>query len=136
MERGVPVVAVRTSTHAFNFPKNSKWFKYSFNANKESGWEKGYGRQVLGETWISHHGRHKREGTRSKVEQANANHPVLKGVGEIFGDTDVYGASPTGYPSGRSELSADRPTWRSHHEDFDRAGTAGASRRDFLEPAR
>ncbi|HIE70056.1 MAG TPA: hypothetical protein EYP98_07685, partial [Planctomycetes bacterium] len=27
--RGVPLVALRTSTHAFNFPKESRWQKYS-----------------------------------------------------------------------------------------------------------
>ena len=94
MERGVPVVALRTSTHAFNFPKDSKWAKYSYNAGADTGWEKGFGRQVLGETWVNHHGRHKVEGTRSVVEEANKNHPILKGVGTIFGPTDVYGANP------------------------------------------
>ncbi|MFC4991383.1 ThuA domain-containing protein [Rubritalea tangerina] len=94
LNRGVPIVALRTSTHAFKFPKDSKWAKYSFNAKKDSGWEKGFGRQVLGETWVNHHGKHKKEGTRSVVEQANAKHPVLNAVGTIFGTTDVYGANP------------------------------------------
>ncbi|SHK11817.1 putative membrane-bound dehydrogenase domain-containing protein [Rubritalea squalenifaciens DSM 18772] len=94
LERGTPIVALRTSTHAFKFPKDSKWFKYSFNASKETGWHRGFGRQVLGETWVSHHGKHKVQGTRSVVEAENKNHPVLNGVGEIFGTTDVYGANP------------------------------------------
>ncbi|MCM8531389.1 MAG: ThuA domain-containing protein [Lentisphaeraceae bacterium] len=92
--RGVPLTGLRTTTHAFKFPKNSKWFKYSFNASKESGWHKGFGRQLMGETWVSHHGKHKKEGTRSFVEEANKSHEVLNGVGEIFGTTDVYGANP------------------------------------------
>ena len=94
LNRGVPMVALRTSTHAFNFPKGSKWAKYSYNAKVDTGWKKGFGRQVLGETWINHHGKHKVEGTRSIVETANAKHPVLNGVGTIFGTTDVYGANP------------------------------------------
>ncbi len=93
-QRGVPMIALRTSTHAFNFPKNSKWKKYSFNAPKESGWQKGFGRQVLGETWVSHHGRHKVEGLRSHVEAENKDHPILNGVGTIFVPSDVYGAKP------------------------------------------
>ena len=94
LERGVPIVALRTSTHAFNFPGNSKWTKYSYNAKAATGWEKGFGRQVLGETWVSHHGKHKVEGTRSVVADANKKHPVLNGVGTIFVTTDVYGAKP------------------------------------------
>lgn len=94
LHRGTPIVALRTSTHAFKFPKDSKWAKYSFNAKTDTGWEKGFGRQVLGETWINHHGKHKKEGTRSKVEDANKAHPILNGVGTIFGTTDVYGANP------------------------------------------
>ncbi|WP_227021242.1 PVC-type heme-binding CxxCH protein [Oceaniferula marina] len=93
-ERGTPIVALRTSTHAFKFPKTSKWAKYSFNAKPETGWDKGFGRQVLGETWVNHHGVHKKEGTRSVIEEANKNHPILQGVGTIFGTSDVYGASP------------------------------------------
>ncbi|MFC5051202.1 ThuA domain-containing protein [Rubritalea spongiae] len=95
LNRGVPMVALRTSTHAFNFKdKSNKWAKYSFDAKADTGWEGGFGRQVLGETWVSHHGKHKKEGTRSKIETANAKHPVLNGVGPIFGTTDVYGAAP------------------------------------------
>lgn len=92
--RGVPFVALRTSTHAFNFPSNSKWAKYSFNSKADTGWTKGFGREVLGETWVSHHGKHKKEGCRSTVENANAQNSILNGVGEIFVTSDVYGANP------------------------------------------
>ncbi len=92
--RGIPVVGLRTSTHAFNFPKDSAWAKYSFRAGADTGWQNGFGRQVLGETWVSHHGQHMVEGTRSRVEAANDAHPILRGVGTIFGTTDVYGADP------------------------------------------
>ncbi|MFK7910036.1 MAG: PVC-type heme-binding CxxCH protein [Akkermansiaceae bacterium] len=94
IQRGTPIIALRTSTHAFKFPKNSKWFKYSFNASKETGWHKGFGRHVLGETWVNHHGQHKKEGCRSVVEDANKNHPILNGVGTIFAESDVYGTNP------------------------------------------
>ena len=92
--KGTPIVALRTSTHAFNFPKNSKWRKYSFNAGADTGWHKGFGRHVLGETWVNHHGRHKVEGCRSVVEEANKSNPILNGVGTIFAETDVYGTNP------------------------------------------
>ncbi len=89
--RGVPMIALRTSTHAFNFPAASKWSDYSWN-NKTTN-PGGFGNQVLGETWISHWGKHKIEATRTAVEPANANDPLLRGVGEIFGPTDVYEVS-------------------------------------------
>lgn len=85
VNRGIPLVAMRTSTHAFNFKKDSPWAAWSWN--DPSG---GFGRKVLGETWISHWGVHKKEATLTKVEPANSKHPVLNGVAEIFGDTDVY----------------------------------------------
>ncbi len=94
LNRGVPIVALRTSTHAFNFPADSKWAKYSFNAKAEKGWEMGFGRQILGETWVSHWGQHKKQATRTHVEDANKNHPILNGVGEIFCTSDVYEANP------------------------------------------
>ena len=94
IKRGVALIGLRTTTHAFKFPKNSKWFKYSFNASKETGWAKGFGREIMGETWVNHHGKHKVEGSRTFHEKGSENHPVLNSVGEIFGDTDVYGANP------------------------------------------
>lgn len=93
-KRGVPMIALRTSTHAFNTDKKGKWAKYGWGAPEESGWKKGFGRQVLGETWVSHHGKHKVQGARSVVEAANKDHEILNGVGTIFCTSDVYGTNP------------------------------------------
>lgn len=89
VDRGIPLVALRTSTHVFNFPKDSKWAEWSWN--HPSG---GFGKTVLGETWISHWGVHKKEATRTLVEPGQESNPLLRGVGVIFGDTDVYEAAP------------------------------------------
>ena len=87
--RGVPIIALRTSTHAFNgFAKGSPWEKWNYG-NKG-----GFGKQVLGETWISHWGNHKKEATRGVFEAATKNEAVLRGVEDIFGTTDVYEAAP------------------------------------------
>lgn len=89
LRRGVPIVATRTSTHAFSgIPKDSPQAWYNWNN------QGGFGKKVLGETWVSHWGNHKSEATRTAVETANASHPILNGVGVIFGDTDVYEAYP------------------------------------------
>jgi hypothetical protein len=49
---------------------------------------------VLGETWVAHHGAHKKEATRGIIEASAKEHPILKGVTDIFGDSDVYTANP------------------------------------------
>jgi type 1 glutamine amidotransferase len=88
---GKPVVGLRTATHAFNIPKDRKFAKYSWN-NGEADYKQGFGKQVLGETWVNHHGAHGKEGTRGKFTDTGAKHAILKGIkdGEIFGTTDVY----------------------------------------------
>lgn len=88
---GKPVVGLRTSTHAFNIPKDRKFAKFSYNAG-DADYRQGFGKQVLGETWVNHHGTHGKEGTRGKITEAGAKSPILKGIkdGEIFGTTDVY----------------------------------------------
>lgn len=91
--RGTPIIALRTSTHAFNFPRDSGWFKYS-TTNRTNPWPGGFGRQVLGENWVAHWGRHQTEATRAIVEPAAATEALLNGVGEIFVTTDVYEAAP------------------------------------------
>ena len=83
MARGVPVIGLRTSTHAFRYPKDSPYAKYNL-----------WGKRVLGERWVSHWGNHKHEATRGVIEKANADHPVLHGVKDVFGNSDVYEAAP------------------------------------------
>lgn len=90
---GKPVVSLRTATHAFNYVKDkqSKYAKYDFQS-KEAGWEDGFGRIILGETWVAHHGSHGNEGTRGLIDgiQQNAKNPILNGVKDIWCATDVY----------------------------------------------
>ena len=52
---------------------------------------KEFGPKVMGEGWVSHHGKHKVEGARGVVEPANAKHPILRSVKDVFGPSDVYG---------------------------------------------
>lgn len=90
VEAGKPLLGLRTSTHAFRYHRNkqSPYAKWSFNSKE---WDGGFGRQVLGETWINHHGKHGVESTRGVVEESNADHPLLRGVEDVWGPTDVYG---------------------------------------------
>lgn len=94
IEAGKPIIGMRTATHAF-LGMTGKFAKYN-NGAGEKGYEGGFGRQVLGEKWISHHGGHGSESTRGILNQAEAKHPILSGLknGDIWGPTDVYGANP------------------------------------------
>jgi hypothetical protein len=83
IERGVPIIALRTSTHAFNMSGDSKYKDFS-----------AFGKKVLGEQWVSHWGGHKHEATRGVIEVSAKELPILRGVTDIFGDTDVYEAHP------------------------------------------
>jgi hypothetical protein len=92
LEAGKPVVGMRTATHAFRFSKGRAYARFG-NDSCEKGWEGGFGRVVLGEKWISHHGKHGVQGTRGILADGAAGHPILRGIadGDIFGTTDVYG---------------------------------------------
>ena len=87
---GKPIIALRTSTHAFAYPKDSTsaYAKFTWN-NKD--WPGGFGQQVLGETWVNHHGHHGFESTRGVLAPEFKDHPLLRGAGDIWGPTDVYG---------------------------------------------
>ena len=88
-ESGRPVVALRTATHAFELKSSQTYQKYSWNSKE---WDGGFGRQVLGETWINHHGRHGIESTRGVIAPGQESHPILRGIhdGDIWVPTDVY----------------------------------------------
>jgi hypothetical protein len=90
VESGRPVIGMRTATHAFNLSGGS-YRKYTWDS-KEPGFEGGFGRQVLGETWVNHHGAHGVEGTRGLPAPGCEAHPIWRGIepGSIFGPTDVY----------------------------------------------
>jgi hypothetical protein len=86
---GKPILGLRTATHSFAYRRNldSPYAKYHFRSKE---WPGGFGQQVLGETWVSHHGRHGHESTRGVINAPFKDHPILKGVQDIWGPTDVY----------------------------------------------
>lgn len=89
-ESGKPIIAIRTSTHAFQYPKDSA-SPYRLWSWDSKHWPGGFGKQVLGETWVSHWGNHGVEATRGVPV---VKHSILTGVDGLFGTTDVYEASP------------------------------------------
>jgi len=89
VESGRPIVALRTATHAFQLKTSPTYAKYSWNSKE---WDGGFGRQVLGETWIRHHGKHAVQSTRGVIAPGQERHPILKGIrsGDIWVPSDVY----------------------------------------------
>ncbi len=75
-----PIIAFRTATHAFN------------NSDRYGGYDwQNFGKAVVGENWLSHHGRHKVQGGRAVIVPEHSDHPVLNGVADIFTPSDIYG---------------------------------------------
>ncbi len=102
VEAGKPVIGIRTATHAFHLRSSPTYAHWSWNSRT---WDGGFGRQVLGETWIRHHGKHGEQGTRGRIAPGAEAHPVLRGIrdGEIWGPADVY-AVRLPLPEGASPL--------------------------------
>ena len=75
-----PVIGIRTATHAFIGDGEFQSISYGQ-----------FGRKILGEEWVSHHGKHKREGARGVIQADHADHPILNNVDDVFAPSDVYG---------------------------------------------
>ena len=87
VEAGKPIIGMRTATHAFDIPAGKTYAKYGWQSKE---WDGGFGRQILGETWIDHHGDHGKESTRGVIAKEAENHPIVRGCEDIWGPTDVY----------------------------------------------
>src|SRR5205085_6811680 len=91
LKAGKPVIGLRTATHAFSIrsPKDGAekafaHYSWDYKGDKKE-WSQGFGRLVLGETWISHHGQHMRQSTRGTFAPGAADSPLLNGIkdGEV-----------------------------------------------------
>jgi hypothetical protein len=90
---GRPIIGIRNATHPFRYVKrkDSPFARYDSASKDPPG---GWGRLVLGETWVSHYGRNLVESTRCDVADGAESHPILRGVRRSFWlPDDVYGIS-------------------------------------------
>ncbi|WP_231617611.1 ThuA domain-containing protein [Novipirellula aureliae] len=94
LKRGGPVVGMRTSTHAFQIPEGQPFAKYSFQS-KDSSYPLGFGHQVLGQTWVGHYGRNHVQSTRIETVDAMKQHPILRGVKDVWVQAGGYVGKPT-----------------------------------------
>ena len=90
-ESGRPIIGLRTATHPFKFDTSKTYAKYGWDY-KGSDYPGGFGRQVLGETWVAHHGAHGKESARGIIDPAARDHPIVRGIkdGDIWSEADVY----------------------------------------------
>lgn len=78
-DSGKPLIALRTANHGF-------WRDINYKVNGRS-----VGlREMLGGTFMEHHGGWHREATRGVIVPENKQHPILMGVDNIWGTSDVY----------------------------------------------
>ncbi|MFZ4508577.1 MAG: ThuA domain-containing protein [Fimbriimonas sp.] len=91
MKSGRPIIGFRTATHAFQVPAGRKFAAYDWQSKD---WPGGFGRQVLGETWVAHHGQHLVQSTRTVTAPTGVGSPILNGVNPIWVPSDVYEATP------------------------------------------
>ena len=91
--RGGPVVGLRTATHAFQIKRlDAKFLKYSWD--NKTDYVGGFGRQILGETWVSHYGTNHQQSSRLVLESSQAAHPILRGVKDVWAQSGGYTADP------------------------------------------
>ncbi|MFM9962322.1 MAG: PVC-type heme-binding CxxCH protein [Planctomycetaceae bacterium] len=93
LNRGGPVVGMRTATHAFQIPADKPFAKYDYRS-KEAGYELGFGHQVLGQTWVGHYGRNHQQSTRITIVEAMKSHPILRGVKDVWVQAGGYVGKP------------------------------------------
>lgn len=93
LDRAGPVVGLRTATHAFNIPADSPFarFHHQYPGEKYRG---GFGRQVLGETWVSHYGENHKMSTRLDLVPEQLDHPILRGVHDAWVQAGGYWVEP------------------------------------------
>lgn len=87
VDAGKPVVGLRTSTHAFLYPEGSPHVALN----------DGFGRDVFGQKWITHHGN--KSSTSVTVNEAQAGHPILRGVTPFPARSWLYHVLPLNGPA-------------------------------------
>ena len=93
LNRGCPVVGLRTATHGFKTSADDPFAKYSYDS-KVAGYELGFGHQVLGQTWVGHYGKNHAQSTRITIIDDKKTHPILRGVKDVWVQAGAYVGKP------------------------------------------
>ncbi len=101
LDSGKPIIGIRTANHGFleNFP-------YTKNGERVR-----FGDDVLGGAFRGHHGNWHADSTRGILAEDAKDHPILIGVHDIWGPSDVYRTYPEGasLPAGCKTLVYGQP---------------------------
>jgi type 1 glutamine amidotransferase len=93
LDRGGPVVGFRTATHAFQIKRADARLK-KFDWQNKDEYVGGFGRQILGETWVSHYGTNHKQSSRLVLEPSQLGHAILRGVTDVWVQSGGYTADP------------------------------------------
>ena len=103
------MIALRTANHGFRGP-----FPYQIDGVKVN-----FGRDVFGGSFKGHHGRWHADSTRGTVVVERKDHPIVAGVTDIWGPSDVYRTykEGTSLPSDCTALVWGQPLMGRNHDD-------------------
>lgn len=109
IDSGKPFMSIRTGNHGFQGP-----LPYKIN-DKQMDW----GRDVLGGTFLEHHGRWHADSTRGSIAPEQKEHPIVIGVTDIWGNSDVYRTykKGTSLPADCTALVWGQPLMGRKHDD-------------------
>ncbi len=109
VDSGKPIIALRTANHGFHAA-----LPYKING-KQVNW----GNDVLGGTFMGHHGRWHQDSTRGTIVPEQKDHPILRGVSDIWGNSDVYRTykEGTSLPTNCTALVWGQPLMGRKHDD-------------------
>jgi len=109
LDSGKPILGIRTANHGFLGP-----FPYAIDGKQVR-----FGEDILGGTFLNHHGNWHADSTRGMLVEERRSHPILIGVHDIWGPSDVYRTFPEGgsLPPGCRALVYGQPLLGRNHDD-------------------
>lgn len=109
VDSGKPIIALRTANHGFHGA-----LPYKING-KQVRW----GEDILGGSFMGHHGRWQADSTRGIIVPEQKDHPILAGVSDIWGNSDVYRTykEGTALPTGCTALVWGQPLMGRNPDD-------------------
>ena len=101
IDSGKPIIGLRTANHGFRDP-----LPYKIDGKQVQ-----FGKDILGGSFMSHHGNWHRDSTRGDLVAEMADHAILRGVKDIWGPSDVYRTYKEGeqLPAGCTTLVFGQP---------------------------
>ena len=109
IDSGKPIISIRTGNHGFHAS-----LPYKING-KQVRW----GEDVLGGSFMGHHGNWHADSTRGIIVPEKKDHPILIGVSDIWGNSDVYRTykEGTSLPTNCTALVWGQPLKGRNHDD-------------------